>query len=156
LLPSVLHRSLSQGRRIVICDYNALLLSVTGLLRMTGYCVFQAYDALAARELCLQLPNISLLVLNTTGTGTATPTLVRDIRKNHPDLPVLHIGTSALDGMPSDVPTLAESFTAAELLTAVEALLPARETAKRDGPVGTHIEESTDSLDLRKQRALTR
>ena len=125
MFPAVLDRSPTQGRRIVICDYNALLLSVTGLLRMSGYCVFQAYDALAARELCQQLPEISLLVLNTTGTGTNTPTLVRQIRVNHPDLPVLHIGASAVDGMPADVPTLAESFTADELLAAVEALLSA-------------------------------
>ena len=114
----------SEGRRVVICDYNLLLASVTGLLRMSGYCVFQAYDAQAARELCFELPNISLLVLNTTGTGTDTPTLVRDIRVHHPNLPVLHIGASALDGMPADVPTLAESFTAGQLLTAVEALVP--------------------------------
>ena len=97
------------GRRIVICDYHALLMSVTGLLRMSGYCVFQAYDAQAARELCRELPNIELLILNTTGTGTDTPTLVREIRGQHPDLPVLHIGTSTLAGMPDDVPTLAES-----------------------------------------------
>jgi DNA-binding response OmpR family regulator len=115
--------SSSEGRRIVICDYNALLLSVTGLLRMSGYCVFQAYNAAAARELCSQLPDIGLLVLNTTGTGTDTPTLVREIRAKKPCLPVLHIGASALDGMPADVPTLAESFTAGQLLTAVEALL---------------------------------
>ena len=37
--------------RIIICDYNALLNSVTGLLRMSGYAVFQAYDGLAAEEL---------------------------------------------------------------------------------------------------------
>jgi CheY-like chemotaxis protein len=127
--PALHDRSLFQGRRIVICDYNALLLSVTGLLRMSGYCVFQAYDAQAARELCLQLPNIGLLVLNTTGTGTDTPTLVRDIREKPPGLPVLHIGTSALQGMPADVPTLAESFTAGQLLTAVEDLLSAPEPA---------------------------
>ncbi len=119
----------SEGRRIVICDYNALLLSVTGLLRMSGYCVFQAYNAEAARELCLTLPNISLLVLNTTGTGTDTPTLVREIRTDHPDLPVLHIGTAALLGMPADVPTLAESFSAGQLLTAVEALMSPLEMA---------------------------
>jgi response regulator RpfG family c-di-GMP phosphodiesterase len=113
----------SEGRRVVICDYNLLLASVTGLLRMSGYCVFQAYNAQAARELCFELPNISLLVLNTTGTGTDTPTLVREIRVQHPNLPVLHIGASALDGMPADVPTLAESFTAGQLLTAVEALV---------------------------------
>lgn len=130
MFPAVLDRSPSQGRRIVICDYNALLLSVTGLLRMSGYCVFQAYNALAARELCLELPEISLLVLNTTGTGADTPTLVRQIRVDRPDLPVLHIGTSALDGMPADVPTLPESFTADQLLAAVEALLPAPEVGR--------------------------
>jgi hypothetical protein len=119
----------SKGNRIVICDYNALLLSVTGLLRMSGYCVFQAYDAQAARELCRELPDIGLLVLNTTGTGTDSPSLVRDIRKKHPNLPVLHIGASALEGMPADVPTIAESFTAEQLLLAVDALMSrARET----------------------------
>jgi hypothetical protein len=119
----------TEGRRIVICDYNALLLSVTGLLRMSGYCVFQAYDAMAVRELCAQLPDIELLILNTTGTGVDSATLVRDIRESHPALPVLHIGNWKLDGMPEDVPTLAESFTAPQLLTAVAELMPAREMA---------------------------
>jgi CheY-like chemotaxis protein len=114
-----------QGRRIVICDYNALLLSVTGLLRMSGYCVFQAYDAAAARELCRRLPRIELLILNTTGTGTDTPTLVREIRQEYPDLPVLHIGKGIPEGMPANVPTLAETFTADQLLMAVDALLNA-------------------------------
>jgi CheY-like chemotaxis protein len=112
------------GRRIVICDYHALLMSVTGLLRMSGYCVFQAYDGQAARELCRELPNIELLILNTNGTGTDTPSLVREIRGEHPNLPVLHIGISTLAGMPADVPTLAESFTADQLLSAVDGLLP--------------------------------
>lgn len=112
------------GLRIVICDYNALLISVTGLLRMSGYCVFQAYDAHAARELCRELPNISLLILNTVGAGTDTPSLVREIRTHHPGLPVLHIGSSPLEGMPADVPTLAETFTADQLLATVATLLP--------------------------------
>jgi hypothetical protein len=93
---------------------------------MSGYCVFQAYDARAARELCTELPNIELLILNTTGAGTDTPTLVRDVRALHPDLPILHIGNSALDGMPANVPTLAESFTADQLLMSVGALVPER------------------------------
>ena len=121
--------SSNEGRRIVICDYNALLQSVTGLLRMTGYCVFQAYDAMAARELCGQLPDIEMLILNTTGAGVDSATLVRDIREHHPALPVLHIGNWALDGMPDDVPTLAESFTAQQLLETVAELMPAREMA---------------------------
>ena len=111
-----------EGRRIVICDYNALLLSVTGLLRMSGYCVFQAHDAQAADELCRELPSIELLVLNTFGTGTDTPSLIRIIRASHPGLPVLHIGSSVPAGLPADVPSLSESFTADELLRTVAKL----------------------------------
>ncbi|MEP7227957.1 MAG: hypothetical protein ABI785_11385 [Gemmatimonadales bacterium] len=112
----------SEGRRIVICDYNALLLSITGLLRMSGYCVFQAHDGQAARELCQELPNIELLVLNTSGTDT--PSLIHAVRANRPGLAVLHIGSSVPQGLPEDVPTLDESFTAEELLRAVRELLP--------------------------------
>jgi len=122
----------SEGRRIVICDYNALLLSVTGLLRMSGFCVFQAHDGQAARELCQELPNIELLVLNTSGTGSHTPSLVRDVRLSHPDLAVLHIGPSDLKGLPANVPSIAESFTAEELLTAVHGLLPSGLTPSRN------------------------
>jgi DNA-binding response OmpR family regulator len=116
----------NEGRRIVVCDYNALLQSVTGLLRMNGYTVFQAYDADAARELCGQLPDIELLILNTTGSGTDAAGLVRGIRIDKPGLPVLHIGDAELDEMPVDVPTLGESFTSDLLLGAVANLLPAR------------------------------
>jgi DNA-binding response OmpR family regulator len=116
--------SVRDGTRVVICDYNSLLISVTGLLRMSGYCVFQAYDGEAAKELCAALPDIGLLILNTEGTGVDTPTLVRSIREDCPGLPVLHIGSSHPTAMPADVPTLAESFTADQLLAAVRALVP--------------------------------
>jgi hypothetical protein len=72
------------------------------------------------------LPDIDMLILNTTGTGVDSATLVRDIRVEHPHLPVLHIGNAELDGMPEDVPTLAESFSPGRLLGTVENLLPAR------------------------------
>ena len=111
--------------RVVIFDYNALLQSVTGLLRMSGYYVFQAYNGEAAEELCAQLPEIGLLVLNTEGTGVDTPGLVRSVRKTHPCLAVLHIGTAPIPGMPSDVLHLAESFTSDQLLATVAALVPA-------------------------------
>jgi two-component system cell cycle sensor histidine kinase/response regulator CckA len=122
----------SEGRRIVICDYNALLLSVTGLLRMSGYCVFQAHDGQAARELCQELPGIELLVLNTTDTGTDTPNLVRTVRANRPGIAVLHIGSSVPEGLPEDVPTLGESFSADELLRVVSALLTPGLTLSRN------------------------
>ena len=114
-----------EGRRIVICDYNALLQSVTGLLRMSRYCVFQAHDGLAAQELCIELPEISLLILNTYGTGIDVGDMIRRVRIAKPYLPVLHIGSAIPAGLPPDVPTLPEPFTPDELLFAVQALMPA-------------------------------
>ena len=99
---------------------------------MSGFCVFQAHDGQAARELCRELPNIELLVLNTSGTGTDTPSLIRAVRANQPGLAVLHIGSSAPQGLPDDVPSLTETFTADELLEAVSALLPTELTLGRN------------------------
>ena len=89
---------------------------------MSGYSVYQAYDGLAAEELCVQLEDIALLVLNTFGTGIDVGELIQVIRRRRPNLPVLHIGNSAPDSLPPDVPTLAEDFTADTLLRSVEAL----------------------------------
>ena len=111
------------GSRIVICDYNQLLQSVTGLLRMSGYAVFQAYNGPAAEELCNLLPEIRLLVLNTFGTGVDLNELVRRVRKTQPDLPVLHIGNRTPPGLPADVVTLPEDFDSTALLTAVDELI---------------------------------
>lgn len=112
-----------EGRRIVICDYNALLLSVTGLLRMSGYAVFQAHDGWAAQELCILLPDIELLVLNTYGTGIDIGELCQNVRDSKPGLPILHIGSTIPEGLPADVPTLSESFNADGLLMTVRALV---------------------------------
>ena len=116
----------SEGRRVVICDYNALLLSVTGLLRLSRYCVFQAHDGHAAEELCVELPDIALLVLNTYGTGIDVGDLIRRVRAAKPGLSVLHIGSTIPHGLPDDVPTLEETFTPDQLLVAVGALIERR------------------------------
>jgi DNA-binding NtrC family response regulator len=116
--------SSNEGRRIIICDYNALLFSVTGLLRMSGYRVFQAHDAEAVEELCAQLPDIDLLVLNTFGSGVALPELIRHCRESKPGLPVLHIGADTPADLPADVPTISEEFNSQYLLRTVSALLP--------------------------------
>lgn len=112
-----------KGRRIVICDYNALLLSVTGLLRMSDYSVFQAHDGWAAQELCTLLPDIELLVLNTYRTGIDAGELCTNVRARKPRLAILHIGSTIPDGLPDDVPTLPEDFTADSLLMTVRALV---------------------------------
>ena len=112
--------------RVIICDYNALLQSVTGLLRMSGFCVFEAYNGEAANELCRFLPEIDLLVLNTEGTGTDTPRLIKNVREAQPGLPVLHIGKEPLPEMPADVSHIPETFRPAQLLTLVDTLLENR------------------------------
>jgi hypothetical protein len=118
------------GRRVVICDYNALLLSVTGLLRMSVFCVFQAHDGYAAEELCVLMPDIDLLIMNTYGTGIDVGVLCRKVRAAKPGIAVLHIGSSIPESLPADVPTLSEEFTAEGLLQAVEGLIdPASMTA---------------------------
>jgi hypothetical protein len=142
----------SEGRRVVICDYNALLLSVTGLLRMSGYAVFQAHDGWAAQELCVLLPNIDLLVLNTYGTGIDVGELCRTVRMSKRGLPILHIGSTNPEGLPSDVPTLSEQFTAESLLAAVQGLIepvllpvdPALQPGSKavDHPNGRRCEDS--------------
>jgi hypothetical protein len=113
----------TKGRRIVICDYNALLLSVTGLLRMSDYAVFQAHDGHAAQLLCTSLPDIELLILNTYGTGIDVGELCDNVRTHKHGLPILHIGSTIPEGLPPDVPTLAEDFTAESLLLTVRALV---------------------------------
>jgi CheY-like chemotaxis protein len=113
----------TEGRRIVICDYNGLLLSASGLLRMSGYCVFQAPDGWAARELCALLPDIDLLVLNTHGSGVDVGHLCRSIRRSKRGLPILHIGSTTRHALPADVPTLPETFTSDSLLWTVQALI---------------------------------
>jgi hypothetical protein len=71
-------------------------------------------------------PRISLLILNTYGTGIDIGELVVEIRAVKPGFPVLHVGSSIPDGLPDDVPTLAEDFTPDELLTTVKALTERR------------------------------
>jgi DNA-binding response OmpR family regulator len=114
------------GRRIVICDYNALLLSVTGVLRMSGYCVFQAHDSAAAKEICLTLPEIGLLILNTAPTYASTLDVIRAVRLAKPDFPILHIGTRRTVDTPDDIPMLSAPFSADQLLDAVDELFARR------------------------------
>ena len=86
---------------------------------MSGYAVFQAYDGAAAQELCRELPDIGLLILNTEGTGMDLPTLIQSVREQSPGLPVLHIGSSHPAGLPADVRTIDETFTPDRLLATV-------------------------------------
>ena len=111
------------AKRVVICDYNTLLQSVTALLRISGYAVFQAYDGEAASDICHYMPDIDLLVLNTEGSGVNTPHLVEEVRRVHPGLPVLHIGAHPIPGMPADVENLPDTFQIEELLETVRGLV---------------------------------
>jgi DNA-binding response OmpR family regulator len=121
---------LHQGAHIVVADEKpALLDMMVRTLRAADHCVFQAYDGLAAFELALALRNIDLLVTNTRLPGLNGPQLIRRVREELPKLPILYIKNhdhphdKIPDGLPANVPTLAEPFTAEQLLEAVRPLL---------------------------------
>jgi hypothetical protein len=63
------------------------------------------------------------LVLNTYRTGIDVGELCHNVWASKQELPMLHIGSTIPDGLPDDVPTLAEDFTAETLLLTVRALV---------------------------------
>jgi two-component system OmpR family response regulator len=110
----------------------ALVDMMVRTLRGAEHCVFQAYDGQSALELAIALREIDLLVTNTRMPGLNGPQLIRRVRALMPTLPILYIknqgqGDGVPDGLPADVPTLSEPFTAEQLLAAVGPLL------QRDG-----------------------
>jgi DNA-binding response OmpR family regulator len=107
-------------RRIVICDYNALLQSVTSVLRTNGYCVFQAQDSATAEELCLTLPDIGLLILNTNQGYVSTLEVIHTVRAAREDFPILHIGTRRAEDVPENILLLSAPFTTEHLLGVVD------------------------------------
>jgi two-component system cell cycle sensor histidine kinase/response regulator CckA len=98
-------------------------------LRQADHCVFRASDGLSALELSLALRKVDLLVTDTHMPGMNGPQLIRQVRERMPRLPILYIKNDdeehagVPDGLPADVPTLQEPFTAEQLLAAVLPLL---------------------------------
>jgi DNA-binding response OmpR family regulator len=120
---------LPQGAHIVVADEKpALLDMMVRTLRADDHRVFQAFDGQAAFELALAL-DIDLLITNTRMPGLNGAELIRHVRALLPTLPILHIQNQGEvldrgpDGIPADVPTLSEPFTAEQLLAAVRPLL---------------------------------
>jgi DNA-binding response OmpR family regulator len=112
--------------RIVVTDDDPTLLAfVVTTLREDGHCVFAAYDADAACELCLALPELDLLITNTRLGTTSARQLIRAVRRRKPDLAILHLGDPLPDpdGLLSDVPNLRQPTDAEELLAAVRGLV---------------------------------
>jgi CheY-like chemotaxis protein len=111
------------GPRVVAChDNRALLDLITRTLRAAGCRVFEAFDGLACYELTHAIP-IQLLVVNSHLGAMDGPTLIKHIRAEMPHMAVLHVGPDPEGRLPPDVPTLAEPFTADQLLSSVGPLL---------------------------------
>jgi two-component system OmpR family response regulator len=129
---------LQGGAYIVCADRKPEVLEmIVQALRREDHCVFQAYDGLAALELCLNLRITDLLITNTHMPGLNGPELIRKVREQMPTLPILYVknldspaGPPA--GLPSDVPVLSEPFTVEELLAAVAPLLGTRRESASD------------------------
>jgi DNA-binding response OmpR family regulator len=117
--------------RIVATDDDPILLAVVvSTLRNAGHCVFAAYDGDSACEIALLIPDLQLLITNTRLGTMSSRELIRRVRQEKPELPILHVGEPLpeADRPLLDVPTLPEPFTPEQLLAAVEALV-----GKRDG-----------------------
>ncbi len=117
------------GPYIVVADEDPELLDLmVRTLRDAGYCVFQAYNGRAAYDLALQLKTVDLLITNTRMPGLQGPELIRYVRERLPALPILYVRNgdqpaTPPDGLPADVPILAEPFTERQLMDAVRELL---------------------------------
>jgi len=112
--------------RIVATDDDPQLLAwVVTCLRNAGHCVFAAYDGDSACEIALLIPDLQLLITNTRLGTMSSRELIRRVRREKPELPILHVGDPVpeAEGLLLDVPTLREPFTPEQLLTAVEALV---------------------------------
>jgi DNA-binding response OmpR family regulator len=115
--------------RIVATDDDPRLLAlVVTTLRNAGHCVFAAYDADSACEIALLIPDLQLLITNTRLGTTSSRELIRLVRQEKPELPILQLGEPLpeLDSPLLDVPTLREPFTPEQLLAAVEAVVGGR------------------------------
>jgi hypothetical protein len=73
-------------------------------------------------------------VLNTYRTGIDVGELCRNVRSSKQGMPILHIGSTIPDGLPDDVPTLAEDFTSESLLRTVRTLVDPSST-RNDPPL---------------------
>jgi DNA-binding response OmpR family regulator len=112
--------------RIVIADEDPTLVQfVIRTLRKDGNAVFHAYDALSALQLATSLDRCDLLISNTRVEGVPGVELIHELRKRHPDLPILYVANMGRSNpeieshLPSGVPILREPFTAEELRAAV-------------------------------------
>ena len=104
-------------------DDPVLLRETTQILRDAGYLAYATYNGYATYQATTFVADLSLLITNTRLSGISAAELIRRVRASRRDLPVLHLGTpfAAEEGLP-DVPTLAEPFTADQLLRLVEKL----------------------------------
>jgi DNA-binding response OmpR family regulator len=119
--------------RIVASDDDPKLLAfVVATLRDVGHCVFSAYDAESACELALALDELDLLITNTRLGTTSARELIRAVRRQKPELPILHLGERLPnpDGLLDDVLNLPDPITAETLVNAVQDLLARRKTQK--------------------------
>ena len=114
---------------IVCTDRDRKLLDLmVSTLRQDDHLVFQAADGHDALEMSLALRKVDLLITDTHMQGLTGPRLIRQVRRELPDLPILYIKNAdehgyCPDGLPLDVPTLRDPFTAEDLLDTVRSLL---------------------------------
>jgi CheY-like chemotaxis protein len=120
----VTHPNAGPARAQIVAtdDDPELLAALTYTLRDAGFTVFALYNGIYAYEAAVRIPHLDLLIANTRMTGIGITELIRRVRDDRPDLPILHVGEPLEESFPG-VASLREPWTDEQLLELVRELV---------------------------------
>lgn len=114
----------ARGRVLLVDDEELVRTSIGALLTDLGYGVTQVASAEAALAVLETSSRFDLLITDQQMPGRTGSALVRDVRRQRPDLPVLLIsGYADVDAVEPDLPRLAKPFRRMELIEALPLVL---------------------------------
>jgi CheY-like chemotaxis protein len=117
------------ARRILVVDDEPMVRAlITRILTDAGYEVVAVANGQAALDAARQATDgFDLIVTNNYMPGLTGPELVARVRRDFPDLPILHVDDIArrrrVAELPEDVPTIYKPFGVTTLKDAVKRLL---------------------------------
>jgi CheY-like chemotaxis protein len=117
------------ARRILVVDDEPMVRAlIVRALTDEGYEVVAVADGRAALDVARGAEaGFDLIVTNNYMPGLSGPELIERVRRDFPDLPILHVDDDARRGrvgqLPSDVPTIYKPFSIAALKETVRELL---------------------------------
>ena len=125
-------------RYILVADEDPTIVAfIVHTLREDNYAVFHALDGLSAVQLAYALRRCDLVITDTRVNGMTGTDLVRQLRRDRPELAILYIANIGRSSpeieqhLPPDVTILREPFTTSELRAAVRKLMTESQPSPR-------------------------